>query len=110
MMMADSSAEVDCRGCGYNLRGVAVEGACPECGAAVLDSLRTHALEASDPRWLNRLAIGSRLLAIAAGAWLAVLLALLAVSGHGSDTRAFMGSHVLRLRDWLISWPRAGRC
>ena len=29
-----------CVGCEYNLRGVAMEGACPECGRPVADSVR----------------------------------------------------------------------
>lgn len=56
-------SQADCRGCGYNLRGVAVRSTCPECGHVVADSLRTDLLEDSDPRWLGRVAIGCLLLA-----------------------------------------------
>jgi hypothetical protein len=48
-----------CRTCGYNLRTLPVDAACPECATPVALSLRGNLLRDSDPAWLRRLAIGS---------------------------------------------------
>lgn len=53
--------EVPCRGCGYNLRGIAADGGCPECGHAVADALRDDRPEFSDPKWLRRVVLGGKL-------------------------------------------------
>jgi len=48
--------DLSCLGCGYNLRTLADDGRCPECGRFVRDSLRLHGLlRNSDPDWLLRL-------------------------------------------------------
>ncbi|MFG0330246.1 MAG: hypothetical protein ACF8PN_10145 [Phycisphaerales bacterium] len=44
-----------CLGCGYNLRGLAVDGRCPECGDPVERSLRGDLLRHADFEWLNTL-------------------------------------------------------
>jgi len=48
------SIDLPCRTCGYVLRGLSVEGNCPECGLAIRQSMRRGRLEDSDPDWLRR--------------------------------------------------------
>jgi hypothetical protein len=62
------TADVPCLNCRYNLRGLAPEGVCPECGTPVFDKSR---LCFAAPTWLQRLNLGLMLL-------LVVLLLLLA--------------------------------
>lgn len=47
-----------CVHCGYNLRGLPLDGKCPECGKAVRHSLRGDLLKYADPHWLERLRFG----------------------------------------------------
>jgi len=49
---------VPCRGCGYNLKGIAADGICPECAGAVERSIRGDLLHFCDPAWLDRLRHG----------------------------------------------------
>ncbi len=55
-------ANTPCVSCGYNLRGLSVEGTCPECGASVACSIRGDLLRFSHPRWVGRLGTGAALL------------------------------------------------
>lgn len=41
-----------CRGCGYDLGGIADEGDCPECGTPAARSRRSFLLADADPSWL----------------------------------------------------------
>ena len=50
--------DVTCRECGYNLRGIHVESACPECGSAVGWSIKGDFLRYSNPDWVATLAEG----------------------------------------------------
>jgi hypothetical protein len=63
MLAADGTLARDlvCRACGYNLRGLRVDGCCPECGTPVEASLKADLLELADPSWLRRLEHGARL-------------------------------------------------
>jgi hypothetical protein len=75
------AAEMPCRKCGYNLRGLPAAGLCPECGAAVALSIHGDLLRFSDPAWLRRLQGGVRLiLASVAVTLFAVVLGFLAVT------------------------------
>jgi len=47
-----------CVSCGYDLRGLAIEGSCPECGTPIERSLRGDLLRFSDPRWVTAVAHG----------------------------------------------------
>src|SRR4051794_7744736 len=76
--------EPPCHRCGYDLRGQASDGACPECGEPVAESRRVAATprrpawRESDPRWRRR---------VLAGVWILVLVPLmdaLRVSGLAS--------------------------
>jgi hypothetical protein len=51
--------DLRCIRCGYLLRGLPRNGACPECGAAIAISLEPiHLLRKQDPAWLGRVAEG----------------------------------------------------
>lgn len=55
-------ADLQCVCCGYNLRGLATSGSCPECGSPVATSTVGLALEHADPEWLGRVDLGLRML------------------------------------------------
>jgi hypothetical protein len=50
--------DVPCIHCGYNLRSLLADQACPECNQAVGESLRGDLLQFANPAWLRRLAGG----------------------------------------------------
>ncbi len=62
------AADVACRRCGYNLRGLPAARACPECRTPVERSLRSDLLANSDPAWVRRIASGVLVLQFSAGA------------------------------------------
>ncbi len=49
-----------CTGCEYDLRGSNVTGDCPECGRPIVRSLQGNLVRTADPRWIARLALGTR--------------------------------------------------
>ena len=50
-----ATADLHCVRCGYHLRELAEDGACPECGTAVARSMHGDLLSAADPAWLRRI-------------------------------------------------------
>ncbi len=50
--------DIPCRACGYSLRSLALDQACPECGVAVSASVPSNGLVFSNSRWLVRVARG----------------------------------------------------
>lgn len=56
------TADLPCRKCSYNLRGLTLEGRCPECGAAVGLSVAGDLLRFSNPQWVRTLQRGVRLI------------------------------------------------
>lgn len=62
---------VGCRSCGYNLRSQHRSGRCPECGVDVESSLRQDLLAFANPKWLRRVALGCKLVAIGLAMFLA---------------------------------------
>lgn len=64
-----------CASCGYNLRGLAPDGKCPECGTPVSRSIYGIYLRYCDAAWVEKLRRGGSLLR-----WSIVLSILLAVS------------------------------
>lgn len=75
--------DLPCWRCGYNLRGMTEDRACPECGTAVGRSLLGDQLRFSDPDWVRTLARGANwilwsvLIGIAIGIIGAVVLAIM---------------------------------
>lgn len=51
-------ADLQCRSCGYNLRGLLLDGRCPECATAVGRSIHGDVLQFCDPAWVRTLASG----------------------------------------------------
>jgi len=104
-----------CLRCGYDLRGLAAAGLCPECGAPVINSLRGRHLRYSDPAFLTMLSIGARLvlaafvLLVIGWAW-AVVTRAIGVFWVGSVSLASaalgLGASICGLAGWwLISSP-----
>lgn len=60
--LLDAATDVLCVQCGYNLRGLVPTGRCPECGTAIAESFCGTLLRFANPKWLNRLRWGARLL------------------------------------------------
>jgi hypothetical protein len=95
-----ASRDVPCLRCGYNLRGLAPDGACPECGTPVARSLRGNLLRYSDPAYVARIHTGvfiiqaviivQILLVVAA-----LTLALAAAFGGARGAGRFAGGQVL---------------
>jgi hypothetical protein len=56
--------DIPCRKCGYDLRGLSVNGRCPECGAAVGVSVHGNLLRFSDPGWVRGLQKGAWLILV----------------------------------------------
>ena len=54
------AADLPCRKCSYNLRGLPEAGRCPECGSAVGLSVQGDLLRFSDPGWVRTLQHGVR--------------------------------------------------
>src|SRR5690348_10128355 len=66
----ETSADLRCHRCGYDLRAHPEDAKCPECGESVAESRRLAliprrpARRASDPRWRRRLLAGAWVLAL----------------------------------------------
>jgi hypothetical protein len=68
MRTAVVASSVECRGCGYDLQGLAVAGSCPECGLALVETITALVdPEASRlPRLTNPRAVGKHLFGVTA--------------------------------------------
>lgn len=56
------TADLPCRSCSYNLRGLHQDSNCPECATEIKLSLRGHWLYCGDPDWVWKLKIGTRII------------------------------------------------
>ena len=77
-------ADLPCVACGYNLRGLSLDGRCPECGMAVERSTRGNLLRFCEPRWVETLASGTNwiLASLAASIGVSALSAALVFIGN----------------------------
>jgi hypothetical protein len=71
-------ADFACMRCKYNLRGLAHDNHCPECGLSIVRSLRGDRLSFSDPAWVQRLARGTLWILAACGVLLLGILLYIA--------------------------------
>lgn len=80
------AADLPCVRCGYDLRGLGLGDACPECGAPVGRSASGDLIAHGDPDWADRVARGVRLILLSIAAWVAAIAAgwLAARRGPGS--------------------------
>jgi hypothetical protein len=89
--------DVHCIHCGYNLRSLLPQQACPECNQPVSESLRGNLLQFSDPTWLTRLVGGMNWMIVGTVLW------LLWNSGMGPLSWLGYGSTgVLRTMIWSL--------
>lgn len=58
--MADTTINCDlpCQRCGYNVRGLSSDSACPECNAPIIAAVYADRMECADPVWLGKLTSG----------------------------------------------------
>jgi hypothetical protein len=98
------TADLGCRRCNYNLRGLRVGGRCPECATPVWASMRGDDLIYADPSWVARLATGARLLAIG---WLTAPLSLIVATFSYDLSFVLAGSSVPLMGGglWLLTQP-----
>ncbi len=66
--------DLDCRVCGYNLRGLSPQGHCPECEMPVAHALHGDWLRYSDPRWVATIARGYWMLSAAVAVGLLAII------------------------------------
>ena len=57
-VVSQTSADLLCRKCQYNLRGLTHDSLCPECGSPVTLSLRSDQIRYSNPQWIEQVRLG----------------------------------------------------
>ncbi len=104
-----------CRGCGYDLRGLTSDAACPECSRPVGGSIRGDELRFCQAAWLRRLALGASIMliglvsSVAGGIALGIALEL-AGAGRGALVGVAMGlAAIVAVGAWLLTTPEPGR-
>lgn len=56
--------DIACKRCSYNLRGLRLDGVCPECGTPVGRSVTGDLLRFADPKWVGTVATGLNLIVL----------------------------------------------
>jgi len=96
------AGEVPCEGCGYNLHMAGGEGNCPECGLAVAATLKGTRLFLRDPKWIDKIAVGAKFLAVGGMCLMVtVVTAFCSAIGLPGDDYAVFSLAVLSL--WIGS-------
>lgn len=107
---ANATVETDlpCRKCAYNLRGLASEGRCPECGSAIGLSLQGDLLRYSDPAWVRTLkrGVSTIILAIVIMVFVVIASIFVAVARSASiSTLTWVAGTIAAYACYLIgSW------
>lgn len=70
------AVNLPCIHCRYNLRTLASEGRCPECGHPVMESLRARYLWQSPPSWVENITTAARALTICVGLVLGLIISI----------------------------------
>jgi hypothetical protein len=96
-----------CCHCGYNLRTLTEANVCPECGTPVGLSTRGSFLRFADPEWVDKLALGLKIIlwmipiGILVGILANAMAALAGVLGLAASLVSFYGV-------WLVTEPEPG--
>jgi hypothetical protein len=102
--------DTPCRKCRYNLRGLSIDGRCPECGTPVGYSTKGDLIRYSDPLWVDMLRRGIScivwsVVVVIVGA---ILNAILSRGGAPSPISALvsLGGYILYLTGaWFLTAP-----
>ena len=108
------SGDIECVGCGYDLRGLPTRGDCPECGLAIAETLwPPPRLRSHRPQWRGRLTWAARCWLIGAAASPGPLIGLFGLTrGGGAAWWAsilLFGPPLLMLAGGLLPQGATGR-
>jgi len=102
--------DAPCRKCQYNLRGLASDGRCPECGTPVAFSTQGDLIRYSDPAWIRSIRRGVIFSMIATA--IGVVAMLLAFAFRGNQIAQIASSFIVELffliGAWLLTMPDPG--
>jgi hypothetical protein len=106
-------ADVACRRCGYNLRGLSISGACPKCGAATGLSTFGSYLRYGDPDWVEKIARGAELIlygivAYVIGGCAGGAVMAITRSELGGQLIILAAATVTMYGTWLLTTPDPG--
>lgn len=113
-------ADVNCVGCQYNLRGLSVVAACPECGTATKLSVSRSMPIFADRKWLRQLRTASTLAMVTFVLLPICLFIAIATTGHTGPRNNLdrivvlicigspMVTGFLGMWKYTVKWPRSG--
>ena len=83
-------ADAPCRKCGYNVRGLSIDGRCPECGSPVGLSVMGDLLRFSDPSWVRTLRRGVTLILTGIVVYIFGTIAIVLMGADDADDGVFV--------------------